>query len=799
MVNMNKSNKTVEVKAPFNFVPVSEYVYFPSWTNKISHDIPFNDGVSGEIDLTITAESPIFIRNGHTKAQAESGQKNPNDTTCPYNQFSNVHGRYFIPATSIKGEVRSILEILSFSKMVVDERARFAQREWDNKELYTLKKDQPNVHCGYLRRKSGTSEYEIVDCGKPLRISHEELDNYLKSKREEPLFANYFSRASKVDLNKAIDGLDPKTASFKYHLVEQTYKGLLNEQFFRIKSHSGIFDRVSLDEDGKISGRIVFSGQVNQWKYGTEAERKNKLGDGKFYEFVFKSPENNAKKYTVSEQTFNEYKFIYEEGSEWGRIKKELSSDLGMPVFFRAKKNEVQDFGFALLYKQPYKNRPIDLLPEKHKKYGIDLAEAIFGYTQKKEQSLKGRVLFTAAFSDNAKLSASKTLVLGQPKPSYYPIYIKQNGGAYKSYDDHDAKLSGWKRYLLREGTWANESQGPNVETTIYPLERGAIFTGKVRFHNLKEVELGALLSALTFHNNDTCFHQLGQAASFGYGKCKYEINLKAEPLNGTEPLSAKEYMTRFELDIENHGKEDNAFHTTWVETEQIKELYAIARNPVKNGAQTYMKLTMDGDNDFAEAKKSKGKAYLKPFSIIAQKFDTMPSLINEEVREAERLRPVREFEAQMRKNFEDIIQGAGTIQEKKTMFNTLSSQVSKMIIAKPLFTEAGDTLQQEIKQYLSHLDIEETKERQEKTQSEGLDISNISSPGQFFGKIKKYLRDTQQELLPPSEIDKVVKVLLEHRGVKGWNVEDEEWLRKKRKDHRLTDDQIDIIIEKLK
>lgn len=55
------------IKAPFNFVPVSENVFFPGWASKISQDVPFEDGESGCIELKITAETPLFIRNGHTE------------------------------------------------------------------------------------------------------------------------------------------------------------------------------------------------------------------------------------------------------------------------------------------------------------------------------------------------------------------------------------------------------------------------------------------------------------------------------------------------------------------------------------------------------------------------------------------------------------------------------------------------------------------------------------------------------------------------------------------------------------
>ena len=52
------------ITAPFNFVPLSEKVFFPDWAESVSHDIPFEDGESGIIDIAMTAKSPIFVRDG---------------------------------------------------------------------------------------------------------------------------------------------------------------------------------------------------------------------------------------------------------------------------------------------------------------------------------------------------------------------------------------------------------------------------------------------------------------------------------------------------------------------------------------------------------------------------------------------------------------------------------------------------------------------------------------------------------------------------------------------------------------
>ena len=61
----------MSIRAPYNFVPLSDKVFFPDWADQISHDIPFSDGVSGFITFDMKAMTPIYVRNGHTKWDTE--------------------------------------------------------------------------------------------------------------------------------------------------------------------------------------------------------------------------------------------------------------------------------------------------------------------------------------------------------------------------------------------------------------------------------------------------------------------------------------------------------------------------------------------------------------------------------------------------------------------------------------------------------------------------------------------------------------------------------------------------------
>ena len=602
----------MSVHAPFNFIPLSDQVYIPSWAEQISHDVPFSDGVSGKIHLTITAESDIFVRNGQSKNAVD-------------NRFSQVSGRYFIPATSIKGEVRNLMEIMSFGKINLDTRAKFAQREWNNPNLYTIKDPnvQREIRCGYLRKKG--DDYEIVDHGRPLRISHEAID----AKLGGGLLRKHFSGDSHFNINKTkeMDGqtFDPKTAAFKYHLFKG--KNLENLSFTEVRTNT--FTYVICADQGKYTGDIVFTGSPDQWK------KKRGMNAGKFYEFVFPSKVEGC--YRLSEKEFEHYEFIYKDSDDWNYWKSHLTdTDKGVPVFFRTEDNQIKDFGLALLYKLPYDKTPYDLLPKAHREEAThDLAECIFGYTTGRTDSLRGRVQFSNAFSTNAKPRERKvTLVLGTPKASYYPIYIEQEGdngctNQYQTYND--GRLAGWKRYHVRDGVWQKSLGNENLDSTLTPVCSGATFAGEIVFHNLRPIELGALLSALTFHgNSDRYYHQLGQAKPYGYGRCRYSVTLEGEGLE--EP---NYYMGHFEHEL------SDKLGTPWHQSPQIQELFALAGSSVSNVTDQYKYMDMSNnpsENEFQLAKGGRNgrgdKYYLPRFSELFPEHASGPNSLSEGIYE---------------------------------------------------------------------------------------------------------------------------------------------------------------------
>jgi len=552
------------ITAPFNFVPLSEKVFFPEWAESVSHDVPFEDGESGVIDITITAKSPIFIRD-HEK---------PED-------FCNYKGEYYIPATSVKGMVRNVLEIMSFSKMSQFNDNTYAVRDLSKADNFYMKQmnliDEPFTHAGWLKRVEG--EYFIEDCGLPQRISHREID-----KATGKRFAEKFER----------DGFE-KTSEFKYNILGQTHQKIKVGEVYGSKTNAKYDKRkfCKYDENGK-EATLVVTGQP------TKRQNTGKMGDGKGYEFIFLEPKEDDLK--VSKEIYENFLFAYFDGREtqptespdWKYWKKKLYHGEKVPIFFQKNGKQILHFGLSYLYKLPYTHSVKDGIKEVHFDNRLDLAQTLFGYIDEKKP-LKGRVQFShfRAISNIRELNP-RTEILGIPRASYYPIYVRQYNTDFKTFMDGSFNIAGWKRYPIHRGnntTQTEDTGNENVGTIFKPLQHGVVFKGKIRYHNLKQAELGAILSALTFHNTPNTYHNIGMAKPLGYGK----IEIK---LDGLEDI--KRYLKDFELEISQQIID-------WRESQQLKELLTMAteQNNQGNSALKYMSLT-----NFADSK-SKDKDYL--------------------------------------------------------------------------------------------------------------------------------------------------------------------------------------------
>ena len=250
----------------------------------------------------------------------------------------------------------------------------------------------------------------------------------------------------------------------------------------------------------------------------------------------------------------------------------------GEPVFYlledknntdaedTAKRQKVKFIGRARLFRLPYGKSPYELLPEAHRDTAqIDMTEAIFGFVEKdkvgkkpKSYAVKGRVSFSdARYEPQESVSlwlhteAFAPKILAAPKPASYTTYLQQpqsqgnaatahgNVSPLKKYSSGDAQLRGQKFYWHQVKVTGGQvkplgyddlkllDKKPNFDQCVNPLAPGVKFSFSVRFDNLTDKELGALLWALTLPGTEylESAHKLGMGKAIGMGRVKIEID----------------------------------------------------------------------------------------------------------------------------------------------------------------------------------------------------------------------------------------------------------------------------------
>jgi len=567
------------ITAPYNFVPLNREIFYPSWDKKVSHDIPFEDGESGMIEIKVTAETPIFIRNHYVDGDDFYIDKKGNKISTEFCHFKDASGgkQYYIPSTSIKGMIRNIIEIMSFSKINVDEETlskplsvRDMTQDKKTGEIFNHNMVAIAKKCGFLIKEG--DKYFIEDCGNVITIREHEIQ-YLIS-----------------DYNKDIE-----TAKEKYEQFGH------NDKFPFVKMQKDRRTVATYSQNGEL-GSLVMTGFI----------------DNKKNEFIFKS---SAKKIPLSQSVYDDFEKVYfknEEAIDGQYWKEQWKNGNGrkIPVFYVEDNRKITAIGLTQIFKLAYKKTLFDAIIQKVDKSRLDLAETIFGI-EKEEKALKGRVQFSHLKSTHVTYEAEKSEILGSPQATYYPNYLEQmqvnedKVNKYTTLMDSTAQISGYKRYPLHKGikkSFIPKEEKTDIQTRFKPLSSGCKFNGKVRFHNLKKAEIGALLSALSFHGNDGYRHNLGMAKALGYGKVKIDIELQ------NLKYSKEEYLKAYE-------EEMTLFVDDWINSPQLKELFSMANSEIINDKNLeYQKLenptTREKEkNDFNRAKKN--KEYLKKYSEI--------------------------------------------------------------------------------------------------------------------------------------------------------------------------------------
>jgi len=568
-----------DFRVPYNFVPLSSFILRPEWAAQVSQDYPFSDGYSGELTLQLIARSPLCV----------GGKQTPPNRNQPGKVafHRNPDGQPEIPGSSLKGMLRNVMEIATFGHFRDVENQKLGFRDLTRPKYIDLITKE-KVKAGWLSFEDGN--WHLRPCR----------------------FVRVHQRALHEHFGVAFDTWkQKKTAPRRY----QTLGGLRSVSFnTRPRKNSDVDEAHDLGQ-GTLEGTVVVTGQPGpDYTRGKSAKK---------HEFVFYDAQPRTA--IVRPRVMADFNQIHEDTEEWDYWKKQLNKlALGVPVFYHSDTTGApRSIGLSMMYKVAYSHSLHDAIghtQREHLQEGVDLAALIFGQIEpdaaRGAHSLRGRVMPGQL---SPKVSPSKNwvgpTVLSSPKPTFYPAYLEQSSPAkeMRTLMDSDARLAGWKRYPAHPNHGIDVPPPPEksqntVQTTLETVGAGTVFEGKVRFHNLRAVELGALLWCLDFGLQPEICHSLGTGKPIGLGQVGLSLTdadiRSNNPQHQTDDQAMLSQCREAFVGYMNEQWQQATGDTgaIWTESEQVQSLLAMANPGVE---KSYLGHMPDLE-DFTNIKKSK-------------------------------------------------------------------------------------------------------------------------------------------------------------------------------------------------
>ncbi|MBD3377439.1 TIGR03986 family CRISPR-associated RAMP protein [candidate division KSB1 bacterium] len=584
--DMSSTRENDKANAPYNFVPLNRDVLNSDLS--VFQDKFHPDKKSGFIELTVKPKTPIFIRAADTVEEYREKQK----TNKPINSdFFNINGSKCIPGSSLRGMVRTLFEIVTWSKLSFVENNDLYFRSFKDKSKQLQQKYNNKIIYGPIITRHGTKlDIKIKFKFAAGYLFRNKNSNYIiKPAREHPGDKFSFYRAHKNDVSAM------RNYEHVYFQVKPVYPTKDSKHWYKSQSGSNhkvdlyvecaMIDKISsTNSPGFRSGTLVKSGMMNN----------------KHWQWVLNEPVSNTKQYlTVSPDVIKSYQDDSDRDEEWDVLKQIANGSNGIPVFYILNsKGEVQEFGHTGYFRVKYDNAIHDHISHSLDNDDInDMTSNLFGSINDDGSAsrLAFEDLIARKTSDEGECIPS---ILGTPKPTSFQLYLEQtkSEGQWVDYNTYNpsenAPIRGYKLYWHKNNeSWQLEKIGKQLadllkkkwskfiddertfdsftpdeqkqildiikndekekhHTVINPVKSGE-FKGRIRFDNLSPVELGALLFVLDLPENH--FHKIGMGKPLGLGSVEIDTNLVLD-----------EKTTRYNefafgwFDIKNSGSKDD-------------------------------------------------------------------------------------------------------------------------------------------------------------------------------------------------------------------------------------------------
>lgn len=578
-----KSPATADTTDKYRFLNPYNFVRFLGKPRPENHVLgncppPPHDryvGLTGRITCTVEAVTPLFISDSH----AIRGKDGEHRTY----RFFQLDGKPALPASSLRGMVRSVFETVTNSCFAVFQKddfplehrpghlpggivpARVAKIVEDGAWLEILDARE-NIPFGIgsgpsLMPSAHVKAYEprvIFKEGKEEKsYNDEKLPDWVRERLK-----NTWTPIRVAALIKK-GPIPHKSRPFRFFEVEQM---------------------VPVENETALQSPHANLEKIYGWLYITGPNIENKHDERLFFRWDDKQanppqlediPESARVKVSIDVLAEFEHHIrgyfgrleskVKDPGNQrWPVSKKDVPQpslfvredfrvQKGQLVYAIIQKDTVQDDKVVALRpvcipRLRYENTRQELLPNHLKERCSNIEKLcpacrVFGWVREGAQEINtdeltayaGRLRFshgTLTTNNIEKFPETTLAILSTPKPTATPFYLIDANGQPNpqvDYNDSNAKLRGHKFYRhhgnqlsQQEYKRAGDIKDDQNRTVVGTVKPGASFKFTIDFENLAPLELGALFYALELEEG--MFHRLGYAKPLGFGSVKVTV-----------------------------------------------------------------------------------------------------------------------------------------------------------------------------------------------------------------------------------------------------------------------------------
>jgi len=593
----NIADENCIAHAPYNFVELPEDIVkaeplpvYNCYHKKTEHQVDGNtieiNRHTGKIECTLITKSPLYTRTGWSPDDfAKYGETLFKDLPDEIkrkraNFYMNpATGKVTISGSSLRGMLRTLIEIVSFSKIekVTNNKLfyRSLEKNYQANFVESLGKVQHAPHseadcyrskvsAGFLRKRGNSYTIEQCEYG---RI-HFDLDNKEKSIIKGLVHHQLYEGDKQVKTPKwqyqnkiiyvEIDDfekdyffhkklkIDKKTAKPKINTKTREEEERHGNMYLRFrKVHSASWT----EAPNLKKARLVISGNM-EFKHLEFVFLEDKILE------TYPIDKEIVSRFQDDDQVTKWQAKAFPKGTPFPKCR-EKNGYLrdGEPVFFLLNDDgkTVRFLGRAQIFRLPYDYSALDFVPPKLRNHSsTDITEAIFGYVSGKlprEKTCASRVFITDAtlkeeYRKKVQLCLNKEpqqVLLSSPKLTTFQHYLVQpketltNQRSLKHYASNpptgtkpgETVVRGHKLYWHKpyKIEIAKNEDSDTQTSLIKPIESNVEFTFKIYFENLSDVELGALLWVLDKAGKPEYCLSLGMGKPLGMGAVKLKVD----------------------------------------------------------------------------------------------------------------------------------------------------------------------------------------------------------------------------------------------------------------------------------